>query len=204
MGANGDMATYNLFAYCSNNPVNYSDPSGRAIIDAVMCGALIGASGQLKGAGKVVAPKQNAVVVSAGSVFDSIQLSTANRKPGKTPNSSWPPLPDNLGGKHPKWNPKGYWEGKNGRRLTWDDHSHGTGVDRGDGPQDGHWDDETSNKRWDRNGNELGSKSSSYSRLYDFTDDLHKLPDINDKVYNNNPYMYPMPPVPFYPMVPIY
>ena len=28
LGANGDILSYNLFAYCSNNPVNFSDPSG--------------------------------------------------------------------------------------------------------------------------------------------------------------------------------
>ncbi len=28
LGANGDMLAYNLFAYCSNNPINYSDPLG--------------------------------------------------------------------------------------------------------------------------------------------------------------------------------
>ena len=28
LGANGDLLSYNLYAYCSNNPVNYSDPSG--------------------------------------------------------------------------------------------------------------------------------------------------------------------------------
>ncbi|HBL85010.1 MAG TPA: hypothetical protein DDZ99_08975, partial [Clostridiales bacterium] len=28
LGANGDLLAYNLFAYCSNNPVNYDDPSG--------------------------------------------------------------------------------------------------------------------------------------------------------------------------------
>ncbi len=28
LGANGDLLSFNLYAYCSNNPVNYSDPSG--------------------------------------------------------------------------------------------------------------------------------------------------------------------------------
>ncbi len=28
IGANGDILSYNLFAYCSNNPINFSDPSG--------------------------------------------------------------------------------------------------------------------------------------------------------------------------------
>lgn len=30
IGANDDILSYNLFAYCSNNPVNYSDPTGQA------------------------------------------------------------------------------------------------------------------------------------------------------------------------------
>jgi len=30
MGVNPDMATYNLFAYCGNNPVNCSDPTGHS------------------------------------------------------------------------------------------------------------------------------------------------------------------------------
>lgn len=31
LGANGDLLSYNLYAYCSNNPVNYSDPSGHSV-----------------------------------------------------------------------------------------------------------------------------------------------------------------------------
>jgi len=32
LGANKDLLAYNLYAYCSNNPVNFSDPSGNAKI----------------------------------------------------------------------------------------------------------------------------------------------------------------------------
>jgi len=46
-------------------------------------------------------------------------------------------------------------------------HSHGAGVDRGNGPQDGHWDDENSNNRWDRNGVPLFQNQS-----FSFTDQI--------------------------------
>ena len=31
LGAGGDIASFNLYAYCSNNPINYSDPNGTSI-----------------------------------------------------------------------------------------------------------------------------------------------------------------------------
>ena len=47
LGANGDLNSYNLYAYCSNNPVMYTDPSGHfvvsALIGAIIAGALVGA-----------------------------------------------------------------------------------------------------------------------------------------------------------------
>lgn len=86
------------------------------------------------------------------------------RKPGKTPPVRWPSLPENIGGKKPGWNPDGYWECPRGRRVTWDDRSHGAGVDRGQGPQGGHWDDESSDNRWDEKGNLLpGSEDLEFS-----------------------------------------
>lgn len=58
-----------------------------------------------------------------------------------------------------------YWEG-NGRRITWDDRSHGAGVDRGQGAQGGHWDDENSDNRWDANGSPLpGSQNRQASSM---------------------------------------
>ena len=44
LGANGDLVSYNLFAYCSNNPVMYVDPTGHVIVAAIIGFALIGAS----------------------------------------------------------------------------------------------------------------------------------------------------------------
>ena len=38
LGANGDLNSYNLYAYCSNNPIMYVDPMGNAAIYAVAYG----------------------------------------------------------------------------------------------------------------------------------------------------------------------
>ena len=75
------------------------------------------------------------------------------RKPGRTPPGLWPPLPGNIGGKKPKWDSEGFYKGKGGGKFTWDDRSHGSGIDRGAGEQGGHWDDENSDNRYDENGN---------------------------------------------------
>lgn len=92
-----------------------------------------------------------------------IDFSGLERKPGKTPPSRWPELPANLAGKNAKWNPEGYWECPGGRHITWEDRSHGAGIDRGKGPQGGHWDDENSDNRWDENGNPLpGSPDAKF------------------------------------------
>ncbi len=88
-----------------------------------------------------------------------------SRKPGKTPPRLWPPPPPSVVGKKPRWNPDGYWDGKDGRKCTWDDRSHGAGVDRGEGEQGGHWDDENSDNRWNEDGDLLpGSPDLQTSR----------------------------------------
>ena len=43
LGANGDLEGFNLFAYCSNNPVMGADPEGNFILSAVLIGAAVGA-----------------------------------------------------------------------------------------------------------------------------------------------------------------
>ena len=45
LGASGDLIGYNLYAYCSNNPVNCADPSGHFVISlsAILIGMAISA-----------------------------------------------------------------------------------------------------------------------------------------------------------------
>ena len=40
LGANEDLVSYNLYAYCSNNPVNYTDPTGKFL--NCIIGAIVG------------------------------------------------------------------------------------------------------------------------------------------------------------------
>ena len=150
---------FNIFSYCNNNPIINSDPSGHSIIAAILIACLV----------------VTLAIIPSSSAQPDIYYS--NRKPGRTPPSKWPPLPENLGGKKPSWNPEGYWDGKYGGRYTWDNRSHGAGVDRGDGAQDGHWDDETSNNRWDRNGQPLES-------ITPYTSPSFSVPEIDANVIN--------------------
>ena len=43
LGANGDLNSFNLYAYCSNNPIMYTDPSGHFIVSSLLIGFAIGA-----------------------------------------------------------------------------------------------------------------------------------------------------------------
>ena len=43
INANGDILGFNMYAYCGNNPIMYSDPSGQAIITSIVIGVIIGA-----------------------------------------------------------------------------------------------------------------------------------------------------------------
>ncbi len=42
LGENGDINSYNLYAYCSNNPIMYVDPSGHGIIASMLIAFVIG------------------------------------------------------------------------------------------------------------------------------------------------------------------
>ena len=76
-----------------------------------------------------------------------------------------------MAGKKPKWNSKGYWEGKNDN-YVWDP-SYGGGVDRGEGKQGGHWDGEKSGDRYREDGSPLqGNKNS----------DLH---NVSSQLFHN-------------------
>ena len=62
LGANQDLLSYNLYAYCSNNPVNCSDPTGRVALECVILGiataAFIGTGMILGAVGAQVASQQ--------------------------------------------------------------------------------------------------------------------------------------------------
>ena len=86
--------------------------------------------------------------------LDGIDPDGLARRKGSTEPKSWPTPPPNVVGKKPKWNKEGYWEGDN--NIVWDPTGHGGGQ----GNQDGHWDEDTTQpgnkhgggKRWQRDG----------------------------------------------------
>ena len=90
--------------------------------------------------------------------------------------------PSKFGWKKPKWNPDGYWKGRNGKRYVYDDDSHGAGVDRGNGPQEGHWDEEGSKNRYHNDGSPLPGNSDSTSKEKDKSD---KFIGISNTIYDN-------------------
>ena len=44
LGANRDLNSFNMYTYCSNNPIMLSDPSGHIVISAIVIGVVIGAA----------------------------------------------------------------------------------------------------------------------------------------------------------------
>ncbi len=102
-------------------------------------------------------------------------------KPGSGPPGKWLEPPSRLDGRQVeyRWNKKGFYEykrgggGGGGEGIHYDNRSHGTGVDRGSGPQSPHWDEQmpkgqTGGRRFDLEGNQLpgsgrGSDSSHFS-----------------------------------------
>lgn len=100
IGANQDIHAYNLFAYCSNNPVNLCDPTGKSVLGAIAAalGSILGAAAPwiiafvgvaVIGLGIMSTPAINdAIATGIGAVSSSIaqaksaikEKSTARRK----------------------------------------------------------------------------------------------------------------------------
>ena len=61
INANGDVLGFNMFAYCSNNPVMFADPNGESIIAIVAIIAVCGVIGGLNGAINAASTNGNVV-----------------------------------------------------------------------------------------------------------------------------------------------
>ncbi|HBP25376.1 MAG TPA: hypothetical protein DD618_00260 [Acholeplasmatales bacterium] len=65
LGAGENLTSYNLYAYCNNNPVMYSDPTGNFPILLILCGILLG--GLISGVSSVItAPEGKRLAAFAG------------------------------------------------------------------------------------------------------------------------------------------
>ena len=61
IGANGDILSYNLYAYASNNPIMFSDPSGYGIISIIKKAVSIVANLLIKSNSNITAAVNNAL-----------------------------------------------------------------------------------------------------------------------------------------------
>ena len=82
IGANGDVISTNLFAYCSNNPINYSDPTGMCF----WCGTPGIAGEKLREAAGCTEGKKTNTIQTNNKTTQSSKNTT---KPGKENKSSF-------------------------------------------------------------------------------------------------------------------
>ncbi len=75
LGANGDLVSYNLFAYCSNNPVMYVDPTGHS---ALLMGLLIFTGAMTLGSAIYGGVSAGMAGGDAGDVFTGIGKGALN------------------------------------------------------------------------------------------------------------------------------
>ena len=92
IGTNFDAVSYNPFAYCKNDPINYIDPTGTVAITAVATTLGVSTSTLITAAvlvmvlvdiatgGKVVLSLSEAIVMVVESVYDNIQFNKQSKK----------------------------------------------------------------------------------------------------------------------------